>query len=71
VTITVNYGTASSFLTYNGSEFKMTATTAQDIGSHSITVVVSDPEGKSTTYSFLLKIVNQPAVAVATAAVSN
>ena len=62
MTITVNYGTASSFLTYNGSlnEFKMITTTAQDIGTHSVTVVVSDPEGKSTTYSFLLKILDQP-----------
>jgi hypothetical protein len=62
VTITVNYGTARSFLTYNGSEFKIAATTAQDIGSHTITVVVSDPEGKSTTYSIVLKIVDQPPV---------
>ena len=58
VTITVNSGTASSFLTYNAATktFLMTETSVANIGNHYISVVLTDADGKFSNYAFQLKI---------------
>ena len=63
VTVTVNSGTASSFLTYNvaTNTFVMTNTGVANIGAHTIAVVLTDADGKFSNYAFQLKITNVPA----------
>jgi hypothetical protein len=58
VTIAVNSGTASSFLTYNAATntFVMANTGVANIGTHSISVVLTDADGKFSNYFFQLKI---------------
>jgi len=64
VTVVVNSGTASSFLTYNAATntLIMATTTAANIGTHSISVVLTDADGKFSNYAFQLKITEAPEV---------
>ena len=54
VTATVNCGTANSFLTYNAAKntFVMTKTSVANIGTYSISVVLTDADGKFSNYAF-------------------
>ena len=54
VTISVNCGAASSFLTYNAAKntFVMTKTIVANIGTYSISVVLTDADGKFSNYAF-------------------
>ena len=64
MTIAVNCGAASSFLTYNMAinTFFMAKTDANNIGTYIITTVLTDADGKYSSYSFQLKITDKPAV---------
>ena len=68
VTIAVNSATANSFLTYNAATntFIMANTAVANIGTHTISVVLTDADGKFSNYSFQLKITEADAVVVAT-----
>jgi hypothetical protein len=63
VTIAVNYGAASSFLTYHmaTNTFVIANTDATNIGTYTITIVLTDADGKYSSYSFQLKITDKPA----------
>jgi hypothetical protein len=63
VSIVINYGAASSFLTYHmaTNTFVLANTDATNIGTYTITTVLTDADGKSSSYSFQLKITDKPA----------
>jgi hypothetical protein len=63
VSIVINYGAASSFLTYHmaTNTFVMANTDATNIGTYTITTVLTDADGKSSSYSFQLIITDKPA----------
>ncbi len=69
MTIAVNCGAASSFLTYKiaTNTFALSNTAANNIGTYTITIVLTDADGKYSTYSFQLKITDLPTSASATA----
>jgi len=69
VTIAVSCGAASSFLTYNTATntFALSNTAATNIGTYTITIVLTDADGKFSTYSFQLKITDLLTSASATA----
>ena len=54
VTIAVNCGAASSFLTYNIAinSFALANTAATNIGTYTISIVLIDADGKYSSYSF-------------------